>query len=234
MNLKSCYIFRRPLISRMGRVPSGTLRACLSSESLVEACSLHVHAGSISVAWLQLPLDRCSLRCYVDDPHLLVAGPIEAAAWDWGVLLLTWCCFGAQLSWRKGQFSRKVVWIGAELQTKLVKGRPGLHCNISGRLDELRRSSDMVAASIFQQEVVGGLLDHDGCPSRPQVGHLLFVVRIKVALDWRHAALNCQLTFVTKGVERNVSKYIQPLKYTIRTDASPFGMRGMSLVHGRA
>eukprot|EP00971_Amphidinium_carterae_P057701 1141408-Amphidinium_carterae.1 len=66
----------------------------------------------------------------------------------------------------------------------------------------------------FNKRLWGALLDHDGCPSRPRAGHLLFVVRIMIALDWIHAALDGQLTFVTGGVdsvERNISKYVQPL-----------------------
>eukprot|EP00971_Amphidinium_carterae_P198251 3934670-Amphidinium_carterae.1 len=93
------------------------------------SCRLPLQVGPSHTAARQVQTG--SLRCYVDDPHLAMAGPIEAAAWDWGLLLLTWCCFGAQLSWPKGQFSRKVTWIGAELESKLVKGLPDIRCNIS-------------------------------------------------------------------------------------------------------
>eukprot|EP00971_Amphidinium_carterae_P254769 5057353-Amphidinium_carterae.1 len=71
-------------------------------------------------------------------------------------------------------------------------------------LDELRNSTGMVAASkvktlagqlswasgmftwlkSFKKRLWGALLDHDRCPSRPRANHLLFILRIKTALDW--------------------------------------------------
>eukprot|EP00971_Amphidinium_carterae_P272637 5411018-Amphidinium_carterae.1 len=92
-------------------------------------------------------------------------------------------------------------------------------------LDELRAASGMVGADrvktlagqlawasgmftwlkSFNKRLWGALLEHEQCPSRPKASHLMFVVRIKTALDWVHAALNGQITYVVAGVERNIA-----------------------------
>eukprot|EP00971_Amphidinium_carterae_P258940 5139032-Amphidinium_carterae.2 len=62
---------------------------------------------------------------------------------------------------------------------------------------------------------------------------MMYVLQIRAALDWIHAALSGQLTYVQAGMSKNTLFRVQPARFTIQTDACPHGFGGLLLKHGQ-
>ena len=60
-------------------------------------------------------VDTVRLHCFVDDPIAAIRGTPLSRKLTVATIILTWEALGFGLAYRKGQFGRKVSWIGGTL-----------------------------------------------------------------------------------------------------------------------
>ena len=61
------------------------------------------------------PYWQVTAHCFVDDPAIILGGPVQDQEKHMGMIVLLWCALGCDFSWPKGAFGTDVNWIGARV-----------------------------------------------------------------------------------------------------------------------
>ena len=85
-----------------------------------------VAAAAARIAQAAFRQEEVRIQIFVDDPATAVAGSLDTQRHLVGLLLLLWSVLGLKVNWKKGQFGKKVDWIGATVSVQLHAKGPAV------------------------------------------------------------------------------------------------------------